>query len=194
MPRQSFNVFLYISMNRLLNKDSSYCNLRHHGAYVLICIEISIIKVRWCHGGITPLQWRHYGRDSVSNRQTHHCLLNGLFRCRSKKTSKLRVNGLCEGNSPMTSEFPTHMASNAENVSIWWRHHVYFYDGYLCAWKYVLDIEMDTRHLSLGRNPPYCTAFGWTYRQDEFTYTNMIIPLNQILKIFIWALLTVDIQ
>ena len=30
---------------------------------------------------------------------------------------------LCAGNSPVTSEFPTQKASNAENVSIWWRHH-----------------------------------------------------------------------
>ena len=42
----------------------------------------------------------------------------------SKKTSKLRVTGLCAGNSPGTSEFPAQMASYAENVSIWWRHHV----------------------------------------------------------------------
>ena len=41
----------------------------------------------------------------------------------SKKTSKLRVIGLCEGDSPGTGEFPTQRASNAENVSIWWRHH-----------------------------------------------------------------------
>ena len=40
-----------------------------------------------------------------------------------KKTPKLRVTGLCEGNSPGTGEFPAQMASNAENVSIWWRHH-----------------------------------------------------------------------
>ena len=26
--------------------------------------------------------------------------------------------------SPGTGEFPAQMASNAENVSIWWRHHV----------------------------------------------------------------------
>ena len=39
-----------------------------------------------------------------------------------KKTSKLRVTGHCAGNSPGTSEFPAQMASNAENVSIWWRH------------------------------------------------------------------------
>ena len=28
-------------------------------------------------------------------------------------------------NSPRTGEFPAHMASNAENASIWWRHHVF---------------------------------------------------------------------
>ena len=42
---------------------------------------------------------------------------------RSKKTSKLRVTGLCEVNSPVTGEFTTQRASNAANVSIWWRHH-----------------------------------------------------------------------
>ena len=42
---------------------------------------------------------------------------------RSKKTSKLRVTGLCEGNSPVTGEFPAHRAQYAKNVSIWWRHH-----------------------------------------------------------------------
>ena len=70
-----------------------------------------------------PLQWRHNGCDSVSNHQPHDCLLNRLFRRRSKKASKLRVTGLCAGNSPGTGEFPAQMASYAENVSIWWRHH-----------------------------------------------------------------------
>ena len=44
------------------------------------------------------LQWRYNGCDGVLNHQTHHCLLNRLFRRRSKKTSKLRVTGLCAGN------------------------------------------------------------------------------------------------
>ena len=46
------------------------------------------------------LQWRHNDHDRVSNHQPHGCLLNLLFRRRSKKTSKLRVTGLCVGNSP----------------------------------------------------------------------------------------------
>ena len=41
----------------------------------------------------------------------------------SKKTSQLRVTGLCAGNSPVTGEFPAQMACNADSVSIWWRHH-----------------------------------------------------------------------
>ena len=69
------------------------------------------------------LQWRHNGRDGVSNHQPDHCLFNRLFRRISKKTPKLRVTGFCEGNSPVTGEFPAQRASNAENVSIWWRHH-----------------------------------------------------------------------
>ena len=69
-----------------------------------------------------PLEWRHNGRDSVSNHQPRVCLLNRLFKRRSNKTSKLRVTGLCAGNSPVTGEFLSQMASNAEKNFIWWRH------------------------------------------------------------------------
>ena len=70
------------------------------------------------------LQLRHNGHDDVSNHQPHDCLFNRIFRRRSKNTctSKLRVTGLCAGNSPVTGEFPAPMVSNAENVSIRWRH------------------------------------------------------------------------
>ena len=53
---------------------------------------------------ISSLHWRHNDHEGVSNHQPHGCLLNRLFRRRSKKTSRLRV-------------------TYAENVSIWWRHH-----------------------------------------------------------------------
>ena len=69
------------------------------------------------------LLWRHNGRQGVSNHQPHDCLLSRLFRRRSKKTPKLRVTGLCAGNSPVTGEFPAQRASDAENIFIWWRHH-----------------------------------------------------------------------
>ena len=37
--------------------------------------------------------------------------------------SKRHVIGLCAGNSTVTGEYPAQMASNVENVSIWWRNH-----------------------------------------------------------------------
>ena len=105
----------------------------------LNCILSNILKISFCLKAqylrvflrgiitelvlITPLQWRNNGHEGVSNHQPRHCLLNRLFRRRSQKTSKLRVTGLCAGNSPVTGEFTAQMASNAENVSIWWRHH-----------------------------------------------------------------------
>ena len=64
------------------------------------------------------------------NVKSHFASWKRLFRRRSKKTSKLLVTGLCAGNSPVTGEFPPQKASNAENVSIWWRHH---------EWMIVID-------------------------------------------------------
>ena len=55
---------------------------------------------------ISPLQWRHNGRGSVSNHQSYDCFLNRLFRRRSKKISKLRVTGLCAENSPWPVNSP----------------------------------------------------------------------------------------
>ena len=45
--------------------------------------------------------------------------------CNAKKTSKVHITGLCDGNPPVAGGFPSQRASNAENVSIWWCHHVF---------------------------------------------------------------------
>ena len=54
-------------------------------------------------------------------------MLYCLFRRRLKKTSKLHVTGLCEGNPSVTDGFPSQRASNAGKVSIWWRLHDLYY-------------------------------------------------------------------
>ena len=108
------------------------CSLR---GYRLVGVGIHITSLRQSSDrlrfimGISITVRRHNRYDSVSNHQLRDCLLNILFRRRSKNTSKLRVTGLCEGNSPVTGEFPTQGASNAENVSIWWRHHATYLFG-----------------------------------------------------------------
>ena len=88
------------------------------------CWQVLLIAL--FHREISQQRYIHYSDVIMSAMasEPQDCLLNRLFRHRWKKTSKLRVTGLCEGNSPVTGEFPTQMASNSEHVSIWWRHHV----------------------------------------------------------------------
>ena len=70
-----------------------------------LAIRLSIYFSAKCSWTQT-LQWRHNERDGISHHQPHGCLLNRLFRYRSKKSSKLRVTGLCAENSPVTGESP----------------------------------------------------------------------------------------
>ena len=94
-------------------KRRHLCNVVNH--WLRLLLRGSICK-KWTH--FKTLLWRHNGCDDVSNHQAHDCLLNRSCKSRSKKTSKLRVTGLCAGNSPLTDEFPAQMASNAEKISI----------------------------------------------------------------------------
>ena len=60
--------------------------------------------------------------DAIASQITSLAIVYSVvYSSADKKTSKLRVTVLCVGNSPGTGEFPAQMASNAENVSIWWR-------------------------------------------------------------------------
>ena len=63
-----------------------------------------------------------------------------FIQLRLKKTSKLRVTGLCEKNSPVTGEISEQRPSNAENVSILWRHH----DILTAVWNYFVLSLMQT--------------------------------------------------
>ena len=83
-----------------------------------------IISLFVCHNAfrynervltLISLRWRHNEPDGVSNHQPYDCLHKRLFSPASLT---------CEGNSPVTGEFLAQRASNAENVSIWWRHHM----------------------------------------------------------------------
>ena len=70
------------------------------------------------------IQWRHNEHDGATNHQPHECLL----KVRIKENIKAPRHWPLWGNSSVSGEFPAQRASNAENVSIWWRHHyIQFY-------------------------------------------------------------------
>ena len=91
---------------------------------------IALIQIRWkILFVVIDDQIATYYSDVIMGAmasQTTSLTIDRLFRHRSKKNSKLRVTGHCRGNSPVTGEFPAQRASNAENVSIWWRYHDIF--------------------------------------------------------------------
>ena len=102
-----------LSVPMMVNLLTHVCVTRPQWVKMIIFIQwqLNVVNIN-----ATPLHWRHNGHDSVSNHQPYCCLLNCLFRRRSKIISKLRVTGLCAGNSPETGEFPAQMASNADVI------------------------------------------------------------------------------
>ena len=84
-------------VSRIIISSSFYDDVQHFPGMTWFLFIVSLCTQL---NGCIPLRWRHNDHDSVSNHQPHGCLLNRLFRHRWKKTSKLRVTGLCVGNSP----------------------------------------------------------------------------------------------
>ena len=89
----------------ILNSISPANCFHEEPLFILLVLEIECSNIKstfvlmlsaWC----VSLHRRHNDHDGVSNHQPHGCLLNRLFKRRSKKTSKLRFTGLCVGNSP----------------------------------------------------------------------------------------------
>ena len=100
--------------------------MNDYSLYHLIISRLSCIRWKCIKEVFSPEVVAHYSneRDGVSNYRRLDCLPKRLFRRKSKKTSKLRVTGLCKGNPPVAGGFLSQRDSNAENASIWWRHHV----------------------------------------------------------------------
>ena len=99
------------------------------------------------------LQIRHDESEGVSNHELRDCLLNHLFMAQIKENSQLRVTGLCE--------FPEQMASNADNVSIWRRHH-----EWLAAIKHWILIYVSRVH--------FCIFFKEWFRRGN----SVVLPIT----------------
>ena len=119
------------------------------------------------------LLWRHNGRDCVSNHQPHDCFLNRLFSSRSKKTSKLRVTGLCAGNSPGTRQrillillyHHSTYCSNSVTGLIAKMAEQFFRSQPISSWVFVLPLinilrpRQNGRHF--GRRRIHVHSLGW---------------------------------
>ena len=98
LPPKSPLTWTFICNMRDMRNDKQLIFFKWaNGLYYDILSPFSQLRVSETN---TTLQWRHNERNSISNHQPHDGLPNSSFRRRSKKRSKLRVTGLCVGNSP----------------------------------------------------------------------------------------------
>ena len=111
----------------------------------------------------------------------------------SRKTSKLRITGLCAGNSPVIGEFPTQSISNVENISIRWRHHEWpgpvFYliswspshlEFFLqVTWSFSIFTPSDLEAKSLSEIP---SDFG-CWLGDILDHSNIVICILYLSKL-----------
>ena len=121
----------------------------------MVCLSISL---RWRHMNVMLSQI--IGHSTV--------YLTGYADPNQIKSSSL---ALCEGNSPVTGEFPIQRASNVEKASIWWRHHERDFLGwkkyvvwFKFEWKFSLKVQFTiSQHwfwhwfgaeYALYKNPP----------------------------------------
>ena len=115
-PISDNNRYVLLSHITHVRKAIYFCVKSISLVYQNFTFGVETVPTEGDIGGLIAcsLQWRHNEREGVSNHQRLDCLHTRLFRRRSKKTPKLRVTGLCEGNPSVTDGFPPQRASNAE--------------------------------------------------------------------------------
>ena len=164
------SVKIFWSWNRLFRRTSRSVHGLAIATHGIMCYVISHLQ-NGRHFAITVTS---YERNGVSNHRRLYCLLNRLFRRISKKTSKLRATGRCEGNPPATGGFPSQRASDAENLmtSSYIKH---FQIHYIVWWLlYLIQISLKFVHKG-----PICNKWtlvpimSWRQTGDKLVFEPM---------------------
>ena len=113
--------------------------------------SVFIISVIWFH--YNDVTMSAMASQSTNPTIVYSSVYRGTDR---KKPSKAPRRGFCAGSSPVSCEVPAQRASNAENVSIWWRHHVYQQHLTLC------------RAHSLSTHVFLCATLSWLAKRISY--------------------------
>ena len=113
---------------------------------------------------VSPLLWRHNGDECVSNSSltiVYSTVYSGADQRKHQSSASLAF-------VPVSGEFPAQMVSNAENVSIWWRHHARH--GDVMKWKRFQHYGPFLRNPSVtpGRSPVMWYAVTFILRRFIF--------------------------
>ena len=104
-------------------QESAYENVDCKDVYHFVENQFDV----WRTKHVVPLQWRHNERHLASQITGVSIVCSSVgWGADQRKHQNYASLAVCVGNSPVTGEFPAQRASNAENVSIWWRHHPFY--------------------------------------------------------------------
>ena len=154
---------------------------------LLVLRNQNVLLLAYRQTATISLQWRHNECNGVSNHQPDDCLVDRLFRCRSKKTSKLRVTGLCAGHSFVKTTTYRH---NYKSINVWMLTMIsllllFSQCPYLLQWS--LQFRESSR-----RHGFFCTGNCWRRPRNLFTGSLKYRPVqathsNSFLnKDFLW--------
>ena len=114
-------------------------------------------------------QWAWWRLKSPASR----LFIQPFFQAYIKQNIKAPRHWPCEGNSQWTGEFPAQMASNAENVSIWWRHNSKWLQVHFrkitiktMVMAYPVMVTLIGWH-RLGRSDDYMNTVYWQLTETE---------------------------
>ena len=152
-----WSIAAYFSSNEWVFSSFKYfwaINAVHPSCFLTICslsLVVSLMILPGCH-------YQSRERENVWS------AISGMLLV----ASKLCVTGLCEGNPSVTCGLSSPMTCDAENVSIWWRHHVvkdvndFCADGFLAAPKQLYEWSFPSTRLSvcLSVRPSAVTPFS----------------------------------
>ena len=102
-----------------------------------------------------------------------------IFFQANKKNQISSLLTRCEGNAPLTDEFPSQKASNAENASMPWHHHVYFR-----LYKTIIDVR--GRHIPASiwsihfRHQLASIGNAWAADKAQWCYSRTIMGRNKL--------------
>ena len=115
------------------------------------------------------LQWCHNERDDVSNHHPQDCLLNRLFKAQIKESIKAPRHWPLCGEFTGDRWIPHTKASNAENVSIWWRHHGYGQRRFTISKLLINTIMLDMGYVDgIDKNAEENRKRPKSFKEDDY--------------------------
>ena len=115
---QTFDVFLYISLKKLLSNIIVLCIIYMPKLVNIVQLKTQVISRHNHHITMTP-KWSCWFLKSPASRLFTQLLIQAKI----KENIKAPHHWPLCGESTGAREFPAKMASNAEKVSIWWCQH-----------------------------------------------------------------------